>query len=179
MGFLTKKQEKIISNFIEFTCEELGIEKIPAVCVQDNRKGIKTTALYDYSGEKKIVRVYGKNRAIVDVLRSIAHELVHHKQFEDGRLKIKPKDIGGEIEDEANAKAGQFIKLYSKIDPTIYDEEDELLEQETQDTGGTTYPEVGKWESGVARGPANQIGNTKWSEVVGGTLNRGKANKLK
>lgn len=42
------------------------------------------------------------------------------------------------------------------------------------------YPEVGKWESGVGReGPANQIGVTKWSDVVGSKLNRGKANQLK
>jgi hypothetical protein len=56
-------------------------------------------------------------------MRSIAHEMVHHKQFEDGRLDgPQPPDIGGEIEDEANAKAGQYIKMYSKIDPTIYGE---------------------------------------------------------
>lgn len=41
------------------------------------------------------------------------------------------------------------------------------------------YPEVGKWESGVTRGPANQIGVTKWSDVVGSTLKRGKSNPLK
>ena len=56
------------------------------------------------------------------MLRSIAHEMVHHKQFEQGRLKVQPPDIGGEIEDEANAKAGVYIKMFSKIDPTIYDE---------------------------------------------------------
>jgi hypothetical protein len=47
---------------------------------------------------------------------------VHHKQYEDGRLDVRPPDIGGEIEDEANAKAGQYIKMFSKIDDTIYDE---------------------------------------------------------
>jgi hypothetical protein len=41
------------------------------------------------------------------------------------------------------------------------------------------YPEVGKWESGVTRGPANQIGVTKWSDVVGSILKRGKSNPLK
>ena len=41
------------------------------------------------------------------------------------------------------------------------------------------YPEVGKWESGLTRGPANQLANTKWEDVVGSTLIRGKANKLK
>lgn len=46
-------------------------------------------------------------------------------------------------------------------------------------TGGKGYPEVGKWESGVTRGPGNQIGVTKWSDVVGSKLNRGKSNPLK
>lgn len=46
-------------------------------------------------------------------------------------------------------------------------------------SGGEGYPEVGKWESGVTRGPANQVGVTKWSEVVGTNLKRGKANPLK
>jgi hypothetical protein len=35
-----------------------------------------------------------------------------------------------------------------------------------------------KWESGVTRGPANQIGVTKWSDTVGSSLKRGKANPL-
>jgi hypothetical protein len=46
-------------------------------------------------------------------------------------------------------------------------------------SGGQGYPSVGKWESGLTRGPANQIGVTKWSDVVGSTLKRSKANPLK
>lgn len=45
--------------------------------------------------------------------------------------------------------------------------------------GGQGYPEVGKWESGLTRGPANQIGVTKWADIVGANLKRGKANPLK
>jgi len=48
-----------------------------------------------------------------------------------------------------------------------------------QQSGGQGYPEVGKWESGVTRGPANQIGITKWADIVGTTLKRDKANQLK
>jgi len=69
-----------------------------------------------------------------------------------------------------------------------YNQKD-LDEQETPPSGpssgaGSTgtkqgYPEVGKWESGVTRGPANQIKITKWSEIVGSVLKRGKANQLK
>lgn len=46
-------------------------------------------------------------------------------------------------------------------------------------SGGQGYPSVGKWESGVTRGAGNQIGITKWSDVVGSTIKRGKANPLK
>lgn len=42
------------------------------------------------------------------------------------------------------------------------------------------YPEVGHWESGVTRGPANQIDTkSNWSTVVGSKLTRGHANPLK
>jgi hypothetical protein len=65
-------------------------------------------------------------------------------------------------------------------------EYDELGEQDTApaaDSGGSSggggkpgYPTVTKWESGVTRGPANQIGLTKWADIV--KINRGKANTL-
>jgi hypothetical protein len=61
--------------------------------------------------------------------------------------------------------------------------EDPAAAQPTAGTGSAGskegYPEVGKWESGVTRGPSNQIGVTKWSDIVGSTLKRGKANPLK
>ena len=59
----------------------------------------------------------------------------------------------------------------------------ELGEQDADTGGGTStggakppYPTVTKWETGLNRGPANQIANTKWSDIV--KLNRGKANTL-
>jgi len=60
--------------------------------------------------------------------------------------------------------------------------EDELGEQEaaasTSSGSGAkpAYPTVTKWETGLTRGPANQIGLTKWSDIV--KLTRGKANTL-
>lgn len=122
MGFLTEEKKLKLNDFVKFVKNELGLKTLPTISIQNGRGDLKTTANYDYTKENKIIKINGKNRALVDIMRSIAHELVHHKQFEQGRLKERPPDIGGEIEDEANAKAGQFIKMYSKIDKTIYDE---------------------------------------------------------
>jgi len=62
----------------------------------------------------------------------------------------------------------------------------ELGEQDAAPTGGAStsggggakppYPTITKWETGLTRGPANQIAVSKWSDIV--KLNRGKANTL-
>jgi len=122
MSFLEKNKQEKITSFVKFVNDELGLKNCPKIILQNGRGDLKTTANYNYSSNTKTIRVNSKNRALIDVMRSIAHEMVHHKQYEDGRLKVKPPDIGGEIEDEANAKAGQYIKMFSKIDDTIYDE---------------------------------------------------------
>ena len=123
MSFLTDEKREILDKFVIFVKKQLELKTVPTVKIQNHRDGLKTTANYDYTKENKIIKVCAKNRALVDVCRSIAHEMVHHKQFEQGRLKVQPPDIGGEIEDEANAKAGQFIKMYAKEDPNIYNED--------------------------------------------------------
>jgi hypothetical protein len=72
--------------------------------------------------------------------------------------------------------------IYKEIDEQASDPAAAQPEAGTSDTqaGGQGYPEVGKWESGVGReGPAIQIGVTKWADVVGAKLTRGKANPLK
>ena len=122
MGFLDDSKKEIITNFVKFVKEELQIERFPSIILQNGKGELKTTASYDYSDDNKIIRINAKNRAIVDILRSIAHELSHHRQWEQGELKVKPPDIGGVIENTANAKAGIFIKLYGRKDPSIYED---------------------------------------------------------
>jgi Zn-dependent peptidase ImmA (M78 family) len=171
MKFLSKKQKEILRDFVKFVKNELKIESMPRILILNGRGDLKTTANYDYRKPEKIMKINGRNRATVDIMRSIAHELTHHKQYEQGRLNVRPPDIGGEIEDEANAKAGQFIKMFAKKQPEIY----ELDEQEdttspgagTSGTAGTSstgekkgYPEVTKWSDGYKinrDGPANQL----------------------
>jgi hypothetical protein len=54
----------------------------------------------------------------------------------------------------------------------------EMGEQEGEpaSSGGGSYPAVTKWETGIKRGAANPLGNTKWKDSY--TITRGKANTL-
>ena len=123
MSFLEDIDKERLVEFVKFVKNELGIKITPTIKLLNGRGELKTTAHYNYSSPEKIIKVNAKNRHIVDVMRSVAHEMVHHRQFEQGRLDgPKQPDIGGDIEDEANSLAGQYIKLFSKKDSTIYDE---------------------------------------------------------
>lgn len=84
-------------------------------------------------------------------------------------------------------KIGLNKRQYELITELVKKEIDEQGDVNSEPSAGTSqtqsgasgYPEVGKWESGVTRGPGNQIGVTKWSDVVGASLKRSKGNQLK
>jgi len=178
-------EKKTIDDFVEFVKKELGIENEVDVILQNNKDGIKTTAVYKYQDEgdeyfeQSHIKVLAFGRALVDVLRSIAHELFHHKQNEDGELKGKISNVGGPIEDEANAVAGEMIKKYGIDHPEIYPEGiGEFTEQEEGGDGGgdssATNANVSTWETGLTRGPANTLTISVWDSGV----SRGKGNPI-
>ena len=41
--------------------------------------------------------IYGKDRAVVDICRSIAHEMTHMQQMVEDRLSFPVQDAGGEL----------------------------------------------------------------------------------
>lgn len=80
----------------------------------------------------------------------------------------------------------QLKGLIQKTENQDLDEQDDPAAAQPEtgtsstQSGGQGYPEVSVWESGVGReGPGNQIGVTKWADIVGAKLTRSKANKLK
>ena len=109
-----KKKIDVVRQYVRFAIKELEIEGFfKLVFTSEKEKlGIKTTAFY--RDRDKMVVVYAKNRMLGDILRSITHELVHKRQYEKGMITQPVQDIGGEIEDEANAKAGAIIKTFIK-----------------------------------------------------------------
>jgi hypothetical protein len=111
---LDKNKTKILGEFCLFCAKELPITGEFEIIVTSNRPrhGITTTAAYSV-GENKCA-VYGKNRSLPDIMRSIAHEMTHMMQDQTGLLVGKIRDIGGFHEDQANARAGELLKQFVK-----------------------------------------------------------------
>lgn len=110
----------LMEKFIDFVNDYLGIENPCTITLTTQRDGIETSAYYDIVNN--VVCVYIKDRAIMDVMRSVAHELVHHHQNERGDLSGRAEEgaDGSPIENEANAKAGEIIRVFGKQNPEIY-----------------------------------------------------------
>jgi hypothetical protein len=115
----SKEQIDLLNKFVNFTGKYLGI-KPPKIHLQFNREGLVTTASYGNNN----VKIYAKDRANVDIMRSIAHELVHMQQDQEGRLNQTHhddnNDAGSPIENEANAKAGEIIRKFGEEYTEIY-----------------------------------------------------------
>ena len=118
---IKKLNESVIDDFIEFGRKELSLGDDFRVNLTSNGDDIETLASYDMiDGE---INVLTKGRAIPDIIRSIAHEMVHHKQNSRGDLRGNPEEgeDGSPWEDEANSKAGVLVRKFGKINPEIYD----------------------------------------------------------
>lgn len=115
----SEEQVTLLNEFVKFAADFLDINT-PKVVLQYGRNGLTTTAAY-VAGK---IHIYAKERAIVDIMRSIAHEMTHLKQDVEKRLEKKDHNknnaAGSPIENEANAKAGEIIRKFGEIHPEIY-----------------------------------------------------------
>lgn len=117
-----KKDVRKIADFVNFAKDYLKIDDGIRVSLAFTRTpDLTTTAYYNFSKDG-FIKVYAKDRAIIDICRSIAHELVHHLQFKEGRLNDATTDgaDGSPIENEANSVAGIIIRKWGKLNPDLY-----------------------------------------------------------
>ena len=98
--------------FCKDCMDDLGIDSQFTIKIVFDKKehGIKTTAYYN--PENHTVCVLGKGRHILDICRSIAHEMTHMMQHDRGLITGPIKDVGGFHEDQANARAGEIVKKF-------------------------------------------------------------------
>jgi len=118
-----EQKNEVIDDFVEFAGEflELGTE-VPNVTISyDEKEAPDMKSFGKYTPHDSDLRVVAVNRNLADVLRTLAHELVHYKQNKDGRLNITSNETGSEIENEANALAGVIMREYGAKNPIIFE----------------------------------------------------------
>ena len=114
--FLDPKQIKGMKEFIKFLQNELQLNDDVYLTFTGNRDINMTTGVR-MPGSK--IFALAKNRLLVDIFRTVAHEWVHEFQYQKLGLKddVKIQDIGGPEENMANTLSGIFVKKFAKDNP--------------------------------------------------------------
>jgi len=148
-------KQDLLEEFLNFANKKLQIDQPYSVYFVDDKSNaadpLGKTAMYNPSTNS--VYVYATNRHPKDILRSIAHELMHHKQNCDGRLD-KTYGEGSDnleiLEREAN-EAGYMVREFEdgrkntnegKLNEAINPGKYEKCLPHQQQSGGICYPKA-------------------------------------
>ena len=122
---ISESKEKSIKHFIEYATKRLKLKETPKVTIlSGDEYSNEKSSLGGYNPGTKEIFVSTDNRLTADILRTIAHEMVHRKQDELGLVKDEVKDgaDGSPIENQAHAVAGILMREYGRINKQIYTE---------------------------------------------------------
>lgn len=110
--------EPIIQDFIRWVYKKLYIPGEPPVIKFSQEKESADqhrTGYYDL--DDNFMWIYTGNRNLIDILRTVAHELVHHKQRTDGDTTDNIPVV--DLESQADSIAGLIMKIYVRHHPEI------------------------------------------------------------
>ena len=115
-GKFSDENRDIIVDFIKEMKVRITIEKLPKIYLHKDAppEGVTTGA---FMPSQDVIHVRCRNRLLVDILRTLAHELTHHRQFERGdeeRIQAEPDDIFAWYENEAYINAGNIVKDFCR-----------------------------------------------------------------
>lgn len=123
--FLSEKpvmsQDEIIRDFLNYVVEELSIGQVPKLRLKkDPAWSVRNKSFGRYDNATGELIVALGNRHIMDILRTLAHELVHRKQDETESMPADAGETGSDYENEANAKAGVLMRNYAELHPEYF-----------------------------------------------------------
>ena len=119
----SKKQN--IQHFVEYATKRLKLKETPNVTLVGGKEyGNVKSSLGGYNPDDKSIYVSTEGRLTADILRTVAHEMVHRKQDEMGYIKdsIQDGSDGSPIENQAHSIAGILMREYGRINKQIYNE---------------------------------------------------------
>lgn len=114
-------KKHLIREFIKFNINVLELKSLPKISFTSDKSKTKTYAHNDIVNDTIVI--YTKKRSLGDILRSLAHELIHYAQKQHGTLNSipNPGSTGSEIENEANAGAGIILRHFGTMHPQIFE----------------------------------------------------------
>jgi 8-oxo-dGTP pyrophosphatase MutT (NUDIX family) len=110
---------ELLKRFLKFAVRQLKLPALPSIkfekSLQSHRTDHQTFGYFDPNTDEIHVAVGGRH--IMDTLRTLAHELVHHSQRLRGDMNHHSGDTGSSEENEANTQAGILMRDFADAEP--------------------------------------------------------------
>jgi putative chitinase len=115
--------QNLVHEFIQHTAMELGIDPMPEIVLHTNPEWSTNNHSFGrYDPESHTLNVSLPNRHVLDVLRTVAHELVHCSQNQQhGELPADAGETGSRWENDANARAGIIMRDWANTHPEHFE----------------------------------------------------------
>lgn len=111
-----------LKDFLKYCKAELNIQSLPPIkLIKDKSWVAQWRSFGEYNPSTNEIKIFVFGRNLADICRSLAHELVHHRQMELGMIENGSGETGTDIENEANALAGILMRDYGKLNLSVYD----------------------------------------------------------
>jgi hypothetical protein len=115
----------ILLDFIRFAAKDLELNSLPKFdFVFDSKESMERKSFGGYAPGAEHITITVKNRHIMDVCRTLAHELVHYSQ--DLKKELDDDEAGSTgspQENEANARAAVIMRNFGKAFPDMFGKE--------------------------------------------------------
>ena len=116
-------QETTVQEFIDHVIGRLGIDPRPEIVLHSDPAWSKQNQSFGrYNADTHALEVNLLDRHIMDILRTVAHELVHCRQNQQKPLPDHAGKTGSPWENDANARAGVIMRDYAESNPEKFTE---------------------------------------------------------
>lgn len=108
---------QLLQDFTSFACEFLGID-CPSIQLHDSTdfsQNYRTFGLYNTQTGHIQVSVVGRH--MMDIFRTLVHEMVHHRQILQGLHEVWTE---ADLESDANTVAALCMRAYGKLNPQTF-----------------------------------------------------------
>ena len=110
----------VIKNFLPLAINYLELKSLPKITFSkdvESKHEQPTFGVYHHDSDTKLIELDIENRHPMDIVRTLAHELVHYRQDLDHKLKHDSWKTGSPTENQAHEKAGIMMRKFDKMYP--------------------------------------------------------------
>jgi pyrimidine deaminase RibD-like protein len=114
--------KKILHRFYKSCVSKLKLKNPPRLRLEttpDWSRENGSFGQYESETNTLILATYGRH--VLDILRTMAHEMTHRQQDEREPLPIDAGETGSPWEDQANAMAGRIMRQWAEEQPEMFD----------------------------------------------------------